>query len=183
MILAAGNATRFGENKLLTEIGGRSMIERAFDAIPREKLCNIIVVTQYESIIKLADRSGFQFVINDHPELGLSRSVMLGTAALRDTCDGILYTVADQPWLKRDSISKMLDVFRDHPNRIVSMSSGGRRGNPCIFPKKYFDELCGLSGDKGGRAVIECHENDLILFEVSDAELKDIDTPDDIPIE
>lgn len=183
VILAAGNATRFGENKLLTEIDGKPMIEHAFDAIPTEKLCAVVIVTQYEGIIKCAEHSGFQCVVNDRPELGLSRSVMLGTTALKDQCDGILYMVADQPRLKRESVSRMLDVFRKNPDSIVSMSSGGKRGNPCIFPKTYFDELCSLSDDKGGRAVIECHENDLILFEVSDAELKDIDTPDDIPIE
>ena len=180
VILAAGNSSRFGENKLLTEIDGITMIERAFDAISTEKLCDIIVVTQYESIIKLAERYGFSCVVNDHPELGLSRSVMLGAAALKDHCDGILCTVADQPWLKRDSVSQMLDVFRCHPDCIVSMSSGGKRGNPCVFPKKYFDELCSLSGDTGGRTVIENHEDDLILFEASDAELKDVDTPDDM---
>lgn len=180
VILAAGNSTRFGENKLLAEINGKTMIERAFEAIPVEKLCSVIVVTQYESIVKLAERFGFDCIINRHPELGLSRSVMLGTQALKDQCDGILYLVADQPWLKRESVSKMLDMFRENPDSIVSMSSGGKRGNPCIFPKACFDELCCLSGDKGGRTVIERHEDQLILFEVSEAELKDIDTPKDI---
>lgn len=182
MILAAGNATRFGENKLSAKIDGKTMIECAFDAIPTEKLCDIVVVTQYDSIIKLAESRGFHCVVNDQPALGISRSVMLGTTVLKDHCDGILYQVADQPWLKRGSVSRMLDVFRDYPDRIVGMSSGGRRGNPCVFPKGFFDELCSLSGDKGGRAVIERHEDSLILFEVSADELTDVDTPEDIDI-
>lgn len=180
VILAAGNSLRFGSNKLLTDISGKPMIERALDAIPAEKLSDIIVVTQYDRIAELADQRGFRTIINRHPELGLSRSVLLGTTALMEHCDGILYQVADQPWLKRESISRMIDVFREHPDRIVSMSSGGRRGNPCIFPKAYYDELCALSGDKGGRAVIERHEDHLILFEVSAVELTDVDTPKDI---
>ena len=36
VLLAAGNSVRFGENKLLTEIDGRLMIERALDAIPAD---------------------------------------------------------------------------------------------------------------------------------------------------
>ena len=180
VILAAGNSVRFGENKLLAEIDGKAMIERAFEAIPAEKLCSVAVVTQYESIVKLAENSGFQTIINRHPELGLSHSVKLGTTPLKDQCDGILYMVADQPWLKRESVARMLNVFREHPDCIVSMSSGGKRGNPCIFPKATFNELCSLSGDKGGRTVIERHEDQLILFEVDENELKDIDTPNDI---
>ena len=180
VILAAGNSVRFGKNKLLTELNGKLMIERAFDAIPTDKLCDIVVVTQYDNVAKLAERYGFDCVINRHPERGISHSVMLGTTALMNRCSGILYQVADQPWLKRESISQMLDLFRARSDSIVAMSSGGRRGNPCVFPQAYFDELLGLSGDIGGRAVIERHGDRLILFEVEPSELIDIDTPDDL---
>ena len=182
VLLAAGNSVRFGENKLLTDINGRLMIERALDAIPADKLCNIVVVTQYESVKKLTEERGYSCVVNDRPQLGISRSVKLGTVALADKCDGAIYMVADQPWLRRESVSGMLDVFSKNPDCIISMSSGGKRGNPCIFPKSYFDELCALSGDKGGRAVIEKHKGSLILYEVPERELADIDTPDDISI-
>lgn len=180
VILAAGNSIRFGENKLFAPIDGKPMIERAFDAIPTEKLCDIVVITQYDRIEKLSLQHGFRCVVNPHPELGLSRSVYLGTKALFDRCDGILYQVADQPRLTKESVSKMLDCFLEHPDSIVAMSSGKRRGNPCIFPKAYFDELCSLSGDKGGRSVIERHEDALVLFEVDASELRDVDTPKDI---
>ena len=179
MILAAGNAARFGENKLLAEIDGKTMIERAFDAIP-EDIDRVAVVTQYESIKRLAQSRGFDCIINSHPELGLSRSVRLGTTALKDQCGGIVYLVSDQPWLKQESVARMLDVFRGHPDNIVGMSSSGKRGNPCVFPKAFFDELCNLSGDTGGRSVIEKHKDDLVLFEVDATELIDVDTPDDL---
>ena len=182
VLLAAGNSARFGENKLLTEIDGRLMIERALDAIPADKLCDIVVVTQYESVKRLAEERGYSCVVNDRPQLGISRSVNLGTTALTDKCDGAIYMVADQPWLRRESVSGMLDRFSKDPDSIISMSSGGKRGNPCIFPKACFDELCALSGDKGGRAVIEKHKGSLILYEVPERELADIDTPDDISI-
>ena len=180
VILAAGNSVRFGKNKLLTELNGKAMIERALDAIPTDKLCDTVVVTQYDEVAKLAESYGFDCVINRHPERGISHSVMLGTTTLMDRCSGILYQVADQPWLKRESISQMLDLFRASPDSIVAMSSGGKRGNPCVFPQAYFDELRSLSGDIGGRAVIERHGDRLILFEVEPSELIDIDTPDDL---
>ena len=180
VILAAGSSTRFGKNKLFAQIDGTAMIERAFAAVPADRLYAVAVVTQYEGVITLAQRCGFQTIINRHPERGQSYSVGLGTAALKDKCGGIVYMTADQPWLKRSSIAQMLDVFRSHPDCIVGMSSSGRRGNPCVFPKKYFDELCGLSGDSGGRAVIERHKDKLILFEAPAVELTDVDTPQDI---
>lgn len=180
VILAAGNAVRFGENKLLADVGGKAMITRAFEAVPAEQLSDIAVVTQYKSVVDLADAYGIRSIINRHPELGISRSVRLGTEALQDRCGGILYLVSDQPWLKRESVERMLEIFWEHPECIVSMSSDGKRGNPGIFPKEFFGELCSLSGDRGGRAVIARHPDRLILCEVDSAELIDVDTPDDL---
>ena len=38
VVLAAGNARRFGENKLASALRGRSLILRALEAIPAEFL-------------------------------------------------------------------------------------------------------------------------------------------------
>ena len=180
VILAAGDSTRFKGNKLLAEIGGKTVIERAFDAVPVDELCSLAVVTQYDCIRELAERRGFRCIMNSRPEDGLSLSVRLGTRELEDECDGIVYMVADQPMLGRGSVEGMIELFRERPESIVAMSSGGKRGNPCLFPRKYYAELRALEGDSGGRSVIEKHEDDLILFEAPRYELADVDTPQDM---
>ena len=61
LLMAAGNAERFGENKLLCAAGdGRSLIEHALDAIPRECFARVLVVTQYPEITALAKERGFR---------------------------------------------------------------------------------------------------------------------------
>ena len=92
-------------------------------------------------------------------------------------CDAILYQVADQPLLRRESVRAEVEFFRRHPDRIVAMGHGGVRGNPCIFPARFFPELTALEGDRGGSAVIRRHEDALTLFEISPDELRDVDTP------
>ena len=57
------------------------------------------------------------------------------------------------------------------------MGHGGVRGNPCIFPARFFPELMALEGDHGGSTVIRRHEDALTLFEISPDELRDVDTP------
>ena len=46
VLMAAGNSTRFGGNKLLTDFFGKTLIERAMEAIPRDKLCRPAVLRQ-----------------------------------------------------------------------------------------------------------------------------------------
>ena len=100
---------------------------------------------------------------------------VLGTEAMAD-CDAILYQVADQPLLEQDTVRRELEYFRTHPDHIVGLAHNGVRGNPCIFPRKFFPELMALEGDVGGNVVIRAHPDALLLYETSAAELRDVDT-------
>lgn len=176
VVMAAGNASRFGDNKLAALVGGKPLIEHALRAVPSEALARVVVVTQYEPVAALAARFGFTPLRNAHPEWGASHTVALGTRANAD-CDAILYLVADQPLLRQASVRAELELYRRHPERIVALSHGGVRGNPCIFPARFFPELLSLEGDRGGSAVIRRHSEELLLYEVDERELFDVDTP------
>ena len=92
VVLAAGNARRFGSNKLKAQVDGESLIRRALEAVPSGLVT--VVVSQYPDILALAGEYGFAAVANDRPDLGLSRSVRLGLERLSD-CDGVLFLVSD----------------------------------------------------------------------------------------
>ena len=122
VVLAAGNARRFGSNKLKAEVDGESLIHRALEAVPSGLVT--VVVSQYPEILALAGEYGFAAVLNDQPGLGLSRSVRLGLEQLLD-CDGVLFLVADQPWLKRDSAEALTPRTR-RPSIRTSSSWASR---------------------------------------------------------
>ena len=174
VVLAAGNARRFGSNKLKAQVDGESLIRRALEAVPSGLVT--VVVSQYPDILALAGEYGFAAVANDRPDLGLSRSVRLGLERLSD-CDGVLFLVSDQPWLKRDSAEALVALWAQNPGKIAAMAHGGVRGNPCLFPARFYPELLELTGDRGGSAVIRRHEEDLLLLETDALELTDMDTP------
>ena len=81
-VLAAGNARRFGANKLTAALEGRPLIERVLETVPAERFSAVTVVTQYPQILKLAGEYRFSAVFNEHPEEGLSRSVRLAPEEL-----------------------------------------------------------------------------------------------------
>ena len=70
---------------------------------PARSLPRVTVVTQYDEVLVLARRFGFTVLVNPFPEWGASHTVRLGTEAMAD-CDAILYQVADQPLLRRESV-------------------------------------------------------------------------------
>lgn len=176
VLMAAGAARRFGENKLLAEFAGAPLYERALSAIPAEEFAGVAVVSHYEAILRAARLRGFAAVYNPAPEDGVSRTIALGMDALPGM-DALLFLVADQPLLRRESVAAQTAFFRAHPRNIVALGHGGRRGNPVVFPAEYFPALRALTGDAGGSAIIRGALDALLLFEIADPlELADVDT-------
>ena len=71
-------------------------LKKASEKIPESE---IIVVTQYEEIVKKAGEMKIPVFINPRPEDGISLSMQIGLMSVRDT-DACLFTVSDQPWLQ-----------------------------------------------------------------------------------
>jgi molybdenum cofactor cytidylyltransferase len=176
VVMAAGNATRFGGKKLEAVVGGRTLFRRALDAVPRELFAAVIVVVQDAALCPLVSSYGFMPLVNLHPEWGASHTISLGLTALQKF-DAVLFQVADQPLLTRSSVAALVEFYRTDPRQIAALGHGGVRGNPCLFPRAFFPELLALSGDQGGNAVIRQHESALRLYEVPARELSDVDTP------
>lgn len=174
--MAAGNARRFGENKLTVQVQGKALFHRALEAVPAERFVRTVVVSQYPEVLELAHRMGFVPVPNWHPDWGISHTISLGLGKLPEM-DAALFQVADQPLLRRESVGRLVDFYREHPEHIAALGHDGVRGNPCLFPARLFPELLALQGDHGGNQVIRRHEEDLLLWEVPALELTDVDTP------
>lgn len=175
VVMAAGNAARFGENKLAASFAGKSLFSRALEAVPADTFARVVVVSQYDALLRQAWQAGFEAILNDRPADGISRTIRLGTQALRE-CEGILYMVADQPLLRAQSVARLVRRWQQSPACIVAAAHNGHRGNPCLFPASLFGELCALQEDRGGSSVIRRHEQQLLLVEVDEQELFDCDT-------
>ena len=177
IMLAAGNSRRFGSNKLLYEIDGKPMYQHILEKLmtvantPK----SITVVTQYEEIEQEARTLGTKVYINPHPDEGISSSLKIGLKANKDA-DACLFTVSDQPWLTTATIHQLIDLFKTSQKGIACVSCQGKLGNPCIFTKKYYEELLSITGDRGGKSVIAAHREETAVLRVCNVkELMDID--------
>ena len=136
---------------------------------------SIAVVTQYEEIRRTTAQMRIPVIRNPHPEEGIASSMKLGLAGFSDT-GACLFSVADQPWLKAETVMKLVKLFLDSGKGIACLSENGVPGNPCIFSRKYYPELMELAGDRGGKRVLNKHPEDTVFLEAEDGrELKDVD--------
>ena len=182
VVLAAGQSLRFCGDKLQYPIDGVPMLLRtlrlyASDALSDAFVSRTVVLNRSrESFAAAAKSLGYRVVFNEHPESGQSQSVRLGALdALPGQPDGILFSVADQPYLSETTVRRLADAFAAAPDRIVLPAADGRRGNPVLFPIALCEKLCELTGDVGGNVVIRQHPNLLLPVETPAQELQDID--------
>ena len=75
LLMAAGNASRFGENKLAACFDGQSLFSLALAAIPAEMFARVTVVSQYPALLEEASLAGFDTILNDRPEDGIRRTI------------------------------------------------------------------------------------------------------------
>lgn len=179
IILAAGNSERFGSKKLLEEFLGKPLIQHVIDEVVKVDFEEIVLVTQYEEIKKLENTHKIHMVNNKNVDKGISHSIYLGINEAKDY-DGYMFIVGDQPFITNTLIEKMLTKFQVGNREILCMSHKGRRGSPTLFDRCYKDELLQLTGDIGGRQVMQNHPACVINCEIDDPIcLEDIDTRDD----
>lgn len=183
IILAAGESVRFGANKLMAKVSGKPLYQHTLDRMTAFRAFPVYVVTGYEKIKEAAEERGMQTVANEQPALGISRSIKLGLEACLKQyphIQGILFSVCDQPKLKAATIQQILNTAAVHRGQIICAGSPERPGNPVLWDRAFFDVLCGLDGDKGGRQVMSCYQDKIKYVEACPEELKDIDLKEDL---
>ena len=175
VILASGFSKRMGCNKLLLPVEGKAMIAHVFDAVRQAGFEQTVVVTGFDSIAQLAVGNGFQAVDNDSPEIGQSHSVVLGVQKTSQSA-GWMFFNGDMPWLKSDTIGKLLE-YADAAH-IVVPRYGSRPGQPVYFPAAFKAELLALTGDHGGRTIIRNHPDRICYVPIDNIRQGvDVDTP------
>ena len=162
ILLAAGNSRRFQGNKLLTPFQGKPLYRHTVDKVLSLPLQQILLVTQYEEMVTALSATPVKPIWNPHPEEGISGSIRLGLEHC-SPCDGFLFFVCDQPMLSLATLHGMLSVFQEHPHCMIPATSQGQWGNPVLFPSSYAEELSTLTGEQGGRVLLQAHSDQSFL--------------------
>ncbi|MBC8339802.1 MAG: nucleotidyltransferase family protein [Rhodospirillales bacterium] len=186
VVLAAGASRRMGdENKLLANVHGRPIIRSAVTAALEAGAGPVVVVTGFEGGRVRAVLSGLDVGFADNPDYpeGLSTSLKAGIEAVPQDCTGAVIVLGDMPRVSAAIIDKLVDRFETGGGETICVPvHGGRRGNPVLWPRRFFADLAAVQGDRGGRDLLQRLSGHIETVEVDTPEIFfDVDTPDDLP--
>ncbi|HLZ63951.1 MAG TPA: nucleotidyltransferase family protein [Ktedonosporobacter sp.] len=180
IILAAGSSSRIGagRHKLLLPLGGRPVLAHVVEATLASQARPIIIVLGHQAdqvravLGTLAAHPAITLVENRNYLEGMSSSIQVGLQALMDTnttalyrTDSALILLGDQPLMTTEIIDRLIASRHITGKRIITPLYQGRRGNPVLFDASLFGELLEVTGDEGGKSVVDRHRQEVASVE------------------
>ena len=182
IVLAAGEASRYGAPKQTLDIDGVPMVRRAALAALGAGMQVIVVTGAHRARVEACLQGiGVGCSFNASWREGMGGSIAHGVGSVLRTvpeAPACIVMLADQPGVTAADLGRFAAAARRAPQRIIAARYGGIIGAPCLFPRRCFEELAALSGDRGARAVIRRHAESADALPLPGAAL-DIDTMED----
>jgi molybdenum cofactor cytidylyltransferase len=178
LVLAAGSSRRMGANKLVATVGGKPLVRIAAEAALGSRASTVAVVTGHRPAEVEAALAGLAVATVHNPDhaSGLATSLAAGLASVPANADGIVILLADMPEVTSAIVDRLIAAFA--PDRIIVPTSDGRRGNPVLWSRRFLAELATMTGDSGGRRLIDGHREAVTEVAIGSQVALDVDTPE-----
>jgi molybdenum cofactor cytidylyltransferase len=178
VVLAAGESRRFGGRKQLAMLDGRTLLEHVLE-LARDAGLGLVVVVVPVWLTRPGsmDDPALRWIVNPHPERGMSHSLRLGFAGLPATSEAAVILLGDQPTLSPATLRALLAGRGGKP--IVAARAAGRLSAPVLVERSHFAVVQEPDGDIGLREVLDAHPEWVLAVEVGEHP-PDVDTPADL---
>jgi molybdenum cofactor cytidylyltransferase len=180
IILAAGEARRFGRPKQLLAWDGEPLVRRAARVALQAGLAPVIVVTgaYADEVEPVLAGLNLRITRCEMWREGQSASIRAGLHALPPETGAAAFLLADQPFVPATLLQTLRAAHARSLAPVVAPLIDGQRGNPVLFDHQTFPALMALTGDVGGRAIFSDYPIEWVPWHDA-AVLKDINTPED----
>lgn len=163
VILSGGASRRMGSPKALLPYQGRPFLEHLLDVAkhPSISVRRVVLGPDAEAISAQVALAAEEIVVNKEWERGQLSSIQVAIRSLPDGTSGILLCPVDHPLISASLVNELIDAFEKTRAPVVVPLFEGRRGHPVIFASRLYEELLNAPEDKGARAVVWAHNNEI----------------------
>lgn len=185
IVLAAGAATRFGGGKLTAAWQGRPLVHWAVRAALAAHVESVVLVLGAaaddvrRAVADIADPR-LNIVEAERWAEGLSASLRVGLRSLPEDAAAVAVFLGDMPNVDPAIANQLLDAVIAGAPAARTRSPLGP-AHPTAFAASTFPALFAVTGDQGGRTVLERLGGAVAIFDVDDpGAVFDVDRPEDL---
>lgn len=177
LVLAAGQSRRFGSQKLMQPLAdGRPMLLHSLEVAESLGLpVTLVVDAQQPELLRLLQGRAVQALPVEQADQGMGANLARGVTACSDW-QGWLVMLGDMPFIKTATLKAVM--AQASVENIVVPVFRGQRGHPVWFGRSFKEQLIQLSGDQGGRGILQSCWDQVAEMAVDDPAIHwDVDTP------
>jgi molybdenum cofactor cytidylyltransferase len=181
ILLAAGNARRFGANKIAARLPDGQAVGLAAARALAGAVDELIVVTgvQDGETERMFKAAGYVTTHCANAAHGMGHSLVCGVRKSQEGA-ALLIALADMPFIDAASILAVSTALRNGAPIVVPRVNG-KAGHPVGFQANFRDALLQVEGDRGARAITDQHSDSVHYLALHDVGIvRDIDTPADL---
>ena len=182
VILAAGEARRYGGPKLLAPLDGRPLLQHVLDAANGSTLADVILIVGHaaDEVLAAVRLGRARAVVNGAYASGQSSSLQAGLRAASEA-DAVIVLLGDQPRVTSALLDTLVERQRISGAAAVVSSWKARRSPPTLLHRDLWSALEALSGDVGAREVL-AGRDDVAVLEADErlGSPADVDRPEDL---
>jgi molybdenum cofactor cytidylyltransferase len=181
VVLAAGEARRFGSTKQVVEVDGKALVVHAVDALRAGGVDEIVVVTGHDAdAVERLLPTDVRIVRNPAYRDGQSSSLAAALHDLAEDSEAAVILLADQPAMRPDDVRALVEGFRRTRQAIVRLRYDDGPG-PALLSREIYAEAGHLRGDTGARVLMASHPEWVAEVQVMGPAPRDVDVPGDLP--
>jgi molybdenum cofactor cytidylyltransferase len=193
LVLAAGQSSRFGSDKLMAKMAdNQPMIAHSLAPLlilAKDNNLEFCVITRAtnQPLISYLIAENINFSLCPDAHLGMGHSIAYGVKN-HQLWQGWMIALADMPNINLELLTNLLEKIQEKPNEIVRPAfihnKKVKPAHPVYFPQQYGYQLSQLTGDNGAKSIIK-QQNLLTQIDQQIIEkhtLMDIDTVECINI-
>jgi len=182
VILAAGEARRFGACKQLALFHTKPLLQHVIDAALPLRPARLVVMTgKFHEAIAAADDEGVvtgaELIYNPDWSSGMSSSIRLGCELLSDDCNQLLVLLADQVLVSTSELETLISQAVDGGSACAGFNE--TVGPPAVFSSDWYPNLLTLNAENGAKKLLTDPARQVTIVPMKSARW-DIDSKDDL---
>ena len=182
IILAAGSSSRMEEPKQLLVYNNQSLLGHIIYEAESSLIPVIVVLGANEQKINAdIESQKVEIAVNQNWQIGMSSSIKTGlekALEMDKEMQNCILAVCDQPYVSSVLFTELVNRKIKTGKKIIACSYDNTLGTPCLFDKKYFDELMNLEGGHGAKKLLLKYADDVASVSFEKGKI-DVDTQKD----